>query len=198
MLENSSEKVDSKILNFEEKILKLIASGDKRKASNLIEKHLESKNIIQNKDVLRFVLEPSGMTVAHKMAHLSHTFIDPEILSLKGEDRSSLNAILGHNACTVAYILAKRGHTFSDKNILSLGSEEKKSTVAHAMALKGHKFEDKDILKLVDEKGMSVAHIMATNGHIFKDQEILDLKNDFGFSVLDFQKESQSTPSLEL
>lgn len=198
MLENSSEKIDSKILKFEEKVLKLISSGDRRKASNLIEKHLESKNIIQNKEVLKFILEPSGMTVAHKMAHLGYTFDDAEILSLKGEDRSSLNAILGHNACTVAFILAKKGHIFSDKTILALGSEDNRTTVAHAMALKGFNFQDKDILKLKDEKGMTVAHIMATNGHIFKDPEILDLKNDFGFSVLDFQKESQLTPSLDL
>lgn len=198
MLESSPIKIDSKTFKFEEKILKLIASDDKRKASNLIDKHLAERNSIQNIAVLKFIMEPSGMTVAHKMAYLDFNFTDTEILSLKGEDRSKLNAVLGHNGCSVAFILAKKGHTFSDPTILSLGSEDHRSTVAHAMALKGYKFDDKSILRLSDDKGTTVAHIMATNGFIFKDPEILDFKNDFGFSVLDFQKESNSSPSLDI
>lgn len=198
MLENISDKVDSKILKFEEKILKLVASGDKRKASNLIEKHLESKNIIQNKDVLKFVLEPSGMTVAHKMAHLGFSFNDSEILKLTGEDRSHINSIFGHNACSVAFILAKKGFTFTDPSILTLGSENNRTTVAHAMAAKGYTFSEKEILSLKDDKGTTVAHIMATNGHIFSDPEILKLENQFGFTVKDFQKVDSKPAILDI
>lgn len=195
MLETSLLKPNSKTLKFEEKILRLFGSGDKRRASNLIEQHLSEKNLISNIDVLKFILEPSGMTVAHKMAHLGFNFTDPEILRLKGEDRSKFNAVFGHNGCSVAYILAKRSHIFSDPTILALGREDNRSTVAHAMAQKGHKFDDKSILKLSDDKGVTVAHIMTRYGHVFKDPEILDLKNDYGFSVLDFQKESTNSSS---
>ena len=62
MLETSLLKTDPKTLKFEEKILRLFGSGDKRKASNLIEKHLSEKNLISNTDVLKFILEPSGVS----------------------------------------------------------------------------------------------------------------------------------------
>lgn len=198
LLEKDKTKQHTSILKFEEKVLKLIFSGDKRKASNLIEKHLSDGNPITSTNLLKFILEPSGMTVAHKMAHLGYSFADVEILKLKGEDRSKANAIYGHNACSVAFILAKKGHSFSDPQILSLGSEDNRSTVAHAMALKGFVFTDKSILKLADEKGTSVAHVMASAGYSFKDPEILGLKNNFGFSVQDFQVEKAKNPSLDV
>lgn len=197
MLDKILNTSKESISKFEEKVLRLIAQNEKRKASSLIEKHLSAENLITHPDVLKFVLEPSGMTVAHKMAHLGYGFADEEILKLKGEDRSKLNAIYGHNACSVAFILAKKGHSFTDPAILSLGSEDKRSTVAHAMALKGSVFTDHSVLKLADEKGTTVAHIMATNGHSFSDSEILNLKNDFGFSVQDFQGDLQKSPTLD-
>jgi hypothetical protein len=190
MLKDIPLNIDSKTSKFEQRILALISLNECRKASSLIEKYLTEGNSISNFQILKFILEPSGMTVAHKMAHLGFNFTDPEILRLKGEDRSSLNAVFGHSGCSVAYILAKRNQTFKDPSILSLGSEDRRATVAHAMALKGHKFDDPSILKLSDDKGLTVAHIMTKNGHVFSDPEILELKNHYGFSVLDFQKEN--------
>ena len=197
-MEKQNLKQESKVIRFEEKILKLISSGEKRKASNQIEKFLEEKNVINNKEVLSFILEPSGMTVAHKMAFLGCTFQDEEILKLRGEDRSKENALYGHNGCSVAFILAKKGQTFVNPEILCLGSELKRSSVAHAMAAKGYKFSDMSILSLADDKGNTVAHVMATAGYQFQDEKILDLKNNFGFSVRDFQVEQQSSPSLNM
>lgn len=139
------------------------------------------------------ILEPSGMTVAHKMALNGHVFHDFEILSLKGEDRSKQNAVFGHNGCTVAFILAKKGIEFTDPAIQALGKDEGRATVAHAMAAHKHKITDENILKLVDHQGNTVAHIMASNGSVFSNPEILNLKNKFGFSVLDYQNHYQES-----
>jgi hypothetical protein len=141
------------------------------------------------------LLEPSGMTVAHKMALSGHVFKDSEILSLKGEDRSKQNAVFGHNGCSVAFILAKKGIRFDDPATQSLGANEGRSTVAHAMAAHKHEITDENVLRLTDHQGNSVAHILASNGVQFSNSEILNLKNKFGFSVSDYQNnytESQS------
>jgi len=145
LIENNSFPAAPKMHKFEDKILRLFSFGEKRKASKLIEKHLEEGNIISNKQLLMFVLEPSGMTVAHKLALQGIKLSDPEVLTLKGEDRSKENATLGHSGCSVAYIMARMGHSFNDPSILRLGSEDGRASVAHAMAEKGCKFEDKDI-----------------------------------------------------
>ncbi|MAE22019.1 MAG: hypothetical protein CMK92_06260 [Pseudomonas sp.] len=184
--------LDNSIKSFETRVQNLILKGDKRKASNLLEEHISQNKPITEKEILKFTLEPSGMTVAHKLAHRGDKITDKEILMLCGEDRSKENSLYGHSGCSVAYIMAKKGHSFSDKDILKLGSENNKSTVAHAMASHGHFFEDLEVLKFKDDKGTSVAHIMASNGHTFKEVELLNITNDFGFSVKDFQSVSDS------
>lgn len=176
--------VDPKL---EERLLSSLKKGKPRVVAKQIETHLQKGGSFQNKELLAAILEPSGMTVAHQLAFNGIEIEDPDILSLKGEDRSEKNAALGHNGCTVAYILAKKGYEFRDPKILMLGNEEGKSTVAHAMAQQGHAFEDQEILKLRDDQGITVAHIMAKNGHVFTDNSILDLKSSHGFSVKDFQ-----------
>lgn len=178
---------EKKIKSFETRIQNLILKGDKRKASNLLEDYISKGGQLTNKDILKFILEPSGMTVAHKLAHRGDKIIDKEILMLNGEDRSKENSLYGHSGCSVAFIMAKKGHFFTDIEILKLGSETGKSTVAHAMAASGYNFHENEILTLKDDKGTTVAHIMASNGYSFTNKEILNLKNNFGFSVKDFQ-----------
>ena len=198
MQEARTLKLDSKTLRFEEKITRLISSGEKRKASNLIEKEIEEGRSQYSNALLKVILEPSGMTVAHKLALKGHEFTDFEILSLTGEDRSKQNSVYGHNGCSVAFILAKKGQKFSDPNVLKLGSEKGLSTVAHAMAAQGFTFDDKDILKLRDDKGTTVAHVMAANGFKFTDKDILALENNFGFTVLDFQTKNASAHPVDV
>jgi len=172
---------------FEKKISRLITKSELRKASNLLEEYIESGNSIYNKELLSFVLEPSGMTVAHLLAHNGVNFDDNEILKLKGVDRSNENALFGHNGVSVAFVLAKQGFVFKDKDIQKLGSEDGRATVAHAMAQKGYVFEDVEILEMRDSKGNTVAHYMANKGHKFSDPVILSLENNHGFSVAEFQ-----------
>jgi hypothetical protein len=189
MKDVSSFAEKKSLINLENKIKKLISKNDKKKASRLIEQSIENSVKFEDKEILRFILEPSGMTVAHRMALKGYTFKDPLILSLKGENRSDRN-IIGHNGCAVAYFLAKKGFTFEEPSILKLGTEDGRSTVAHAMAEKGHKIKVKEILLLKDDQGISVAHVMARYGHKFDDEDILNLTTPFGFTVENIQKET--------
>ena len=186
-MQKEKSKLPINSQNFEKKISSIISKKEIKKASSLLEEYIDSGNIIQNKNLLKFILEPSGMTVAHLLAHNSVNFSDPEILKLKGIDRSQENAIFGHNGVSVAFILAKKGFFFEDREIQLLGSEENRATVAHAMANNGYIFKNPDILRLRDSKGNTVAHVMANNGHNFESPEILNLENNFGFTVKDFQ-----------
>ena len=174
---------------LENRIKNLISKGERKKASKLIEDAIDIGEQFTEVELLQFILEPSGMTVAHKLALQGISFDNSTILSLKGEDRSSNNIAFGHNGCSVAFILAKKGLQFIEPEIQTLGSEDGRSTVAHAMAEQGHKFSNKEILTLKDDQGMTVAHVMAKCGHSFTDKEILELETPFGFTVESFQKE---------
>jgi len=183
---------DKNIKSFETRIQNLILNGDKRKASNLLEDHISQGYPVNEKKILKFILEPSGMTVAHKLAHRGDKLTNKEIFMLCGENRTKENSLYGHSGCSVAFIMAKKGHSFTDYDILKLGNEDKKTTVAHVMASHGFKFDDISILKMKDDKGTTVAHVMASNGYIFTNKNILELPNDFGFTVKDFQSIPQS------